>query len=46
MHAYTHMDINILICTIGYTMAKGEEWGNPIREEALVRQGNEKCYQY
>ena len=27
-------------------MAKGEEWGNPIREEALVRQGNEKCYQY
>lgn len=27
-------------------MAKGDEWGNPIREEALVRQGNEKCYQY
>ena len=31
---------------IGYTMAKAEEWGNPIREEALVRQGNEKCYQF
>ena len=26
-------------------MAKGEEWGNPITEESLVRQGNEKCYQ-
>ena len=26
-------------------MAKSEEWGHPITEEALVRQGNEKCYQ-
>ena len=27
-------------------MAKGDEWGQPISEEALVRQGNEKCYQH
>ena len=27
-------------------MGKAEEWGQPISEEALVRQGNEKCYQY
>ena len=27
-------------------MVKAEEWGNPIREEALIRQGNKKCYQY
>ena len=26
-------------------MAKGEEWGQPITEESLMRQGNEKCYQ-
>ena len=30
----------------GFTMGKAEEWGNPITEEALVRQGNEKCFQY
>ena len=30
----------------GYTMAKGDEWGQPIIEEALIRQGNEKCYSY
>lgn len=27
-------------------MAKGDEWGQPVTEEALIRQGNEKCYQY
>ena len=27
-------------------MAKGEEWGIPVTEESLVRQANEKCYQY
>ena len=27
-------------------MAKGDKWGQPITEEALIRQGNEKCYQY
>ena len=27
-------------------MAKAEEWGQPVTEEALVRQGNEKCYQH
>ena len=27
-------------------MGKDEEWGVPVTEEALVRQGNEKCYQY
>ena len=27
-------------------MAKAEEWKQPITEEALVRQGNEKCYQH
>ena len=27
-------------------MAKAEEWGLPVTEEALVRQANEKCYQY
>ena len=27
-------------------MGKAEEWGQPITEEALVRQGNDKCYQY
>ena len=30
---------------IGYTMAKGEEWGHPITEESLVCQGNKKGYQ-
>ena len=24
-------------------MAKGEEWGQPISKDALVRQENEKC---
>ena len=36
-YIYTH---------IGFTMAKAEEWGHPVTEEALVRQANEKCYQY
>ena len=27
-------------------MAKGDEWGEPVTEEALIHQGNEKCYQY
>ena len=27
-------------------MGKAEEWGMPITEEALVRQGNEKYYQH
>ena len=27
-------------------MAKGEERGQPITEESLVHQGNEKCYQF
>ena len=27
-------------------MAKAEKWGQPTTEEALVRQVNEKCYQY
>ena len=31
---------------IGFMIGKAEEWGQPITEEALVRQGNEKCYQY
>ena len=31
---------------VGYTMGKAEEWGNPVIEEALVRQGNDKCYQH
>ena len=31
---------------IGFTMAKAEEWGHPVTEESLVRQANEKCYQY
>ena len=31
---------------LGFTMAKGEEWGLPVTEEALVRQANEKCYQF
>ena len=31
---------------LGFTMAKAEEWGLPVTEEALVRQANEKCYQY
>jgi len=32
--------------TIGFTMGKAEEWGQPITNEALVRQGNEQFYQY
>ena len=31
---------------LGFTMGKAEEWGMPVTEEALVRQGNEKCYQH
>ena len=27
-------------------MAKEDEWGQPMTEEALIHQGNEKCYQY
>jgi len=36
----------ILYITVGFTMGKAEEWGNPVSEEALVRQGNDKCYQH
>ena len=31
---------------LGFTMAKAEEWGQPTSEDALVRQANEKFYQY
>ena len=34
------------LVNLGFTMAKGEEWGLPVTEEALVRQANEKCYQF
>ena len=27
-------------------MGKAEEWGNPVTEEALVQQGNDKYYQH
>jgi len=27
-------------------MPKGDKWGQPIIEEALICQDNEKCYQY
>jgi len=27
-------------------MAKGNEWGQPVTEEALIRYGNEKCHQH
>ena len=36
----------ILYITVGFTMGKAEEWNNPVSEEALVRQGNDKCYQH
>ena len=35
-----------LLLHLGFTMAKAEEWGQLTTEEALVRQANEKCYQY
>ena len=34
------------IVHLGFTMAKGDEWGLPVTEEALVRQANEKCYSF
>ena len=36
----------IVFIHVGFTMAKAEEWHQPVTEEALVRQANEKCYQY
>ena len=44
--------MNVILCKLvicyhqtvhlGFTMAKGEEWGLPVTEEALVQQANEK----
>ena len=41
-----HLSVYTVYTHVGFTMAKAEEWGQPVTEEALVRQGNEKCYQY
>lgn len=41
-----YIHIHAYLYYIGFAMGKAEEWGQPITEEALVRQGNEKCYQY
>ena len=44
--AYPEHDLLYMHIFAGYTMAKGDEWGQPITEEALICQGNEKCYSY
>jgi len=47
MHGCSHCkNLCNFLYHLDFTIAKGEEWGQPTTEEALVRQASEKCYQF